>query len=615
MKRQLIIGGRLVDIPDQGGMKAITSIPGWAETFNEENAQGGTQGGLAALVAQSVWATRCITLRANALAAIPWRLVKYIQGANGEEEQEQDESHPLAELLREVGQGSNWADLMRATEWDLCVHGTAYWLKVLSKRGKEIVSLRRLNPVTMSVKKEPDGIAGFEQSIKGHKTPFETEEIVYFHEFHPLDDLGGLSMVSVSRPSIEVEINCDKYLAAFFQNYAVPATYVTTSAQLTEPDWQRAQSRWKRAVGGVTKAFKTIFLDQGLEPKTLGVAPKDQELSVVRQEARRAICAAFGIPPAIAGAWEAANYAASQEQRMSLYQDTEIPRAEYIADVINEELVPYFDPSLKFEFVYDELDVMQEDLAAKAERISKLVQAGVITPSAGARDMGYAEEDFGSGQPTPPMPAPFRAQIEGSDLQAELRRWRRKALRALKATGSAVCGFESQILGGAMKAAILEQLGSAQTPEDIHAIFLVPLTSEPKEAKPISVQPATDPSLVVLFSQALKALADRGDVQIDTGPIAGAIAAIDKRPIELTAKIDSPVTVHVPTPDVLVVNDVQPAKVEPAIEVRAAAAPALVTVVNQPPKLRRRREKQKVQRDRAGAIDGSETAVEYEYEE
>src|SRR3972149_4097228 len=100
--RQLIIGGNLVDLPQSGGFKAIASIPGWAVDYSAAQEAGGQGGSLATLVTQSVWASRCITLRANALAAIPWRLCKYIPCEDGEEEQEQEEFHPLNVLLREV---------------------------------------------------------------------------------------------------------------------------------------------------------------------------------------------------------------------------------------------------------------------------------------------------------------------------------------------------------------------------------------------------------------------------------------------------------------------------------------------------------------------------------
>src|SRR3972149_5022117 len=100
--RQLILGGHLVHLPKSGGFKAFPSIPGGAVDYNAAQEAGGQAGSLATLVTQSVWASRCITLRANALAAIPWRLCKYIPGEDGEEGEEEEEFHPLNVLLREV---------------------------------------------------------------------------------------------------------------------------------------------------------------------------------------------------------------------------------------------------------------------------------------------------------------------------------------------------------------------------------------------------------------------------------------------------------------------------------------------------------------------------------
>ena len=472
-------GVGLTDL-DSGATKAITTIPGWAKDYIEEHSKGPAGlASLAGLVMQSVWATRCIQLRANALAAIPWVLQRDV----GEDVEEIYE-HPLRELLERPDPDTGWADLIRTTEMDMLIYGSAFWVKAANKNQKIITGLRRLNPMTMKVVKDKSGIKGFIQTIDGRENArFDREEAIYFRDPHPVDDLGGLSVTQVCRQAIEVEVNCDRYLASFFDNFAIPAAYISTEQELNQGDWEKMKERFQRLFRGVTKQHKTAFLDRGMEIKAIGGFPKDMALEIIRAEARRSICAGYGVPPAIAGAWEAANYATSVEQRQSLYSDTTCPRADYIASVLNLELVPYFDASIEFAFDYSQLDVMQEDLTAKANRMAVLVNAKIITPLAAAHEMNYADEDV-------PEPAPEWLQlpwnVEGKpedksedkpegpvvdEAKAELRDWRKKALRRVKEGKRPAVAFKSKVIPNSLLQAIYGSLEECKTAEDVSRLF------------------------------------------------------------------------------------------------------------------------------------------------
>jgi hypothetical protein len=58
-------------------------------------------------------------------------------------------------------------------------------------------------------------ISGFVQTLDGkQKETFERDENVYFHEYDPQDDLGGLSATQVAIDAINALTNTKKYIAA-----------------------------------------------------------------------------------------------------------------------------------------------------------------------------------------------------------------------------------------------------------------------------------------------------------------------------------------------------------------------------------------------------------------
>lgn len=625
-KREIWTPGIGLTNLDTGKTKAITTIPGWAKDYIDEHAQGQGMASLAQLVMKSVWATRCIQLRANAIAAIPWVL----QREAGDEVEEVYE-HPLADLLDRPDPDTGWADLIRITEMDMLIYGTAFWVKAAAANQVAVSGLRRLNPLTMSVEKDASGIQGFTQEIEGSKVAdFEREEVIYFRDPHPVDDLGGLSVTSVCRQAIEVEVNCDRYLASFFDNYAIPAAYISTEQELNQGDWEKLKERFRRLFRGVSRQHQTAFLDRGMEIKAIGGFPKDMALEVIRAEARRSICAAYGVPPAIGGAWEAANYATSVEQRQSLYSDTTCPRADYIANVLNLELVPYFDPSITFAFDYSQLDVMQEDLTAKANRMAALVNAKIITPLCAAHEMDYADEDVPEPAPVPEQLKPWVGKPEEipeekpelpdeEDTKAELRSWRRKALKRLKDGKKAAVAFKSKILPASLSQAIFGSLEGCDTPDDVSAVFAAATKNDFAHAAPAGRMDDDDMNektmleFAKIMAEAMRpaqpaqpsVVIHQPNMTMDSEAIADAIKSA-----MLTAREERPVTVNVAAPEVTVAAP--EVRIDNQVNVPEPSTKAAAEVMA--PKLKRSRAKQKVTRSKGGIV-GSEIDTTYEYEE
>ena len=470
--------------------KTTVNIPMWADKMAE-----GEKGLslLAKAYSESVWANRCIAIRANLLASIPW-VIRPI----GDDDNDPLEDHPLVALIQSMDEETNWEDSLRAIESDMDIYGVAYIQKVRANSGADILNLRRLNPITMETKKTVNGIEGFIQTLgdSKQKVEFPREDIIYFREYHPTDDLGGLSMTQVALPSIQALTNTEKYLSAFFENSALPSIIMTTEQDMSEADFSRIQRWWNKTFKGVNKSHQIGFMSNGIKPETISYPLTDLALEQVRETCRRDICGVFGVPPSIAGAWESANYATALEERRSIYTETLIPRARYYASQINGYLVEEVDPTVEFAFLFEELEVMQPDKKADAERLTILVNAKIITPVCAALEMGYSEDDVPEEEEPAPIPEqlkPFAemtpeapekpneplsdekpmedAPSDEGQFKAELRAWKRKALRTYKAEQSASCEFVSEFIPGSLIEAINTQLSAAENTDDINSVF------------------------------------------------------------------------------------------------------------------------------------------------
>jgi len=480
-----IISGRKPPIWLAGQFKGLVSIPGWASGENGSSSP-------SSLYSTSPWAKSCIDLRANALAQIPWGIF--------DDQDEELEDHPLIDLLNRVDTEQNWNDLIRATVCDMLIHGQAFWQKVYGRgvsgniEGTVPIRLKRLNAGTMEVEAGRDGIAGFIQQLDGMRTPFKRGEVVFFRDFDPDNDLGGLSPADVARAAIEIESYADRYLTSFFKNRAVPDVIYSTEQELGDEDYSRLQ-RWFKKFKGVDNAHKSAIMEKGVKATVISFPLTDLALDTVRLEARRSICAVFGVPMSMIGADPSANYATADNERKSLYTEHVLPQAEYLASVINAELVADFDESLMFEWQADELPIMQPDAVSEAQRMGLLVEKGIITPTVAALELGFSEEDVPEKAPVPEGLRPFvggdslprqenpdletgqaevpelpqKAQLD--EMATDLRRWCKKAVARRKAGKSAAVKFESEFIKPELGEAILGQLDDALTADDVRAVF------------------------------------------------------------------------------------------------------------------------------------------------
>lgn len=455
MRKQVSFQLQEMKLPN--GRKAIVSIPSnFRDSVLDRDEPDKEE--LASLYKRSAWAKRCVAIRANTLSSIPWEILQ-------PSEEPVVEDHPLMRLLLEFNPEANWIDAIRACESDLEIYGEAFWLKL----GENALgALMRLNPLTMTVDKDSRGISGFVQKRGAKDEKFEREEVVYFHDYNPTDDLGGLSDTHVAQTYIEAEINTENYVSSFFENYALPAVVFEAGEGMQKEEAEGFLRDFRQKFLGARKQHKA-----GVVPGKPHILTPDLEklaMSEVRQEAIRSICTCYGVHPTMVGGQDAANWKID-ELRQSLYTETILPRAAYIAGVLNAELLAMFPGNLQFRWKIEEIQALQPDRNAESERIRGEIEQGIINIEAAGRELGYPEEDLGEG-PGERQPSPFlSANGHETNFGMHLGRWKAKAMRMLERTGNAQIEYETPAISDAMRGAVYAALGSASNQGDVDRVF------------------------------------------------------------------------------------------------------------------------------------------------
>ena len=420
------------------------------------------------------WVRRCVEVRCNALSAIP---VKYYRGKGSTERQWE------------------YADLMPYLLWmseaALQIYGAGYWLRLANQFGFE-KGYRWLLPATMRpVYDKMRGLTEFERTVNGEKETLSLDSVLYLWTPNLAAEVGpGKGWVSGVLTESTIATHMNKFASEFFQRGAMPGTLLSVEGNPSRDELDRLEQWWRRFLSGVKRAWETVAVKASVKPVVIGYPTDQLAMPELLQAVRQQIAVAAGVPQTMLE--DAANFATAAEHHQAFYSETIVPEATLIEAALNRQV---FEPQgLRVVLDWQSLDIFQEDEAERAAALGQLVTAGIPLDLAMEmlgmdlpNQMTYEQlrerlekekeagraiaQQIASGQQQRDEP---EEKPDPGEQREELRRWQRKALKALKDGKGAAVGFDSDVLSPADQAAIRVRLGAAENEEEVRGAFVPP---------------------------------------------------------------------------------------------------------------------------------------------
>ncbi len=433
MTDKLVTARRAVDLPwiDDGRYYELTTGRGTAQPE----------------IAKSPTAFACMQIRGQELANVPWHIKRNDKILD---------NHPLIDMLKDFGPESNYQRGILYTEIDMLLNGAALWLR-------DVDILKRLDPTTIKVKKTSSGISGFKQTLTlpdgtTEINNFSREEVIYFREYHPEDDLDfGIPVAEVCKKSIKAEIEALLMLEAFFKNDAVPGLVFTSEQDVSEKESRRFLAWWKSKFAGARKKGKVGIVGRGLKPTVVGTNMREAAVRELMEHVTGDICKAMRVDPILVGGNVSATYENLNESRKFLIEDVIMPRAIEYQNVINQDLVKFVDSSVEFAFAFDEMQILQEDATSKSARLQAAYTMGLIDDDYFREEMGY-----------PATAKPKEEPDKGEEAESKMEK---KAVKAFLRGESPAVPFESAYITPDRMYQLRGRLSNAKTEEAIRACF------------------------------------------------------------------------------------------------------------------------------------------------
>jgi HK97 family phage portal protein len=373
---------------------------------------------------------RCVSIIANTMGMLPWRVYKR-EGEAGERET-MEADHPVDVLLSRTP--NRWQTPYQFKRWlgvCQCLRGNAY-VFVVRKNGVP-VELVPLHPDCMNVEQVGDFDVRYRySSFYGGQQLFDSSEILHFYTLS-LNGLWGLSPIAAARQAVGVSLAAEKFGARHFGKGVRPtgALKLPVGTTLSDEAIVRLREDIQNVLGGIDNSHKVALLEQGLEWQSLSMTAEEAQYIEARRFQGGDICKFFGIPPFLVGDIEKQTSWGSgiESQGIGFVVYTMQPWLVASQDTANARLFVPGDEDDRFTR-FDTDSLTRADIGTLSTALKTQIDAGIINPNEARHRLGLNPRTDGAGDDfvvpgksidskggQPGAPAPARSK-QGGDQNA-----------------------------------------------------------------------------------------------------------------------------------------------------------------------------------------------------
>jgi len=476
---------------------------------------------------QNSWIYQAVGFKAGSIASS--RL--YVAQDTGKVEGDATpiKAHPLMEIMRKpnplMGRGYLW----RYTHWWLDLAGNSYWFLAPDADG----NLAEIWPLPANIVNPMPGdnnqmIAYYEYTPNGQYYRISPEYVCHFRYPNPLDYFRGLSPLVAAMLPADADSAMAAWNGAFFgADNVMPSAVVNLSSGSPEtpidPQDVEAVKEQLETEFAAGKRRTVVTGAFGMAVQLLGWNARDMDFLAGRTFSKDEIFGDLGLPPGMLD--KNATEANATVMANAYKENTLWPLlCDIYADTITAQvLVPWYadDQVAAFEDIrpVNKAQLLQE-ATASAQDMTRKERRGRywnLEPLGDERDneIPGAQPTYGAQPAAPDAPfigapdGPYKAGLSNplaglppaarslpAEALADLRRWRRLALKAL-GTGKAPADidFRSPHLPAPLRADLREALADAAAADQVRAVFDEVIQGSTKAAPQVGkpLLPGDDP--------------------------------------------------------------------------------------------------------------------------
>lgn len=418
---------------------------------------------------QNSWVFTAIGMIAREVGAVT---LEVVQQTGNDEEPVAIQNHPMEQLLRRPNPFFGRSFLWQYLIYWLQLSGDAYWFVSCDQAGRPV----ELWPLPSRDVEVVPGYAErfidyYEYTANGILYRLPAEYVVHFRLTNPFDIFRGLSPLVAAILPADADSAMARWNGTFFgRDNVMPSAIINLSSG--DPDIAIDPAdldRLKTDLRGEYQASmrKTaITTANAVSAVLLGWNPKDMDFIAGRQFTKEEIYAIFGIPGGLLdkNATEANATVADQVFK----EKTIWPLLCLLAEQITAQLViPFY--AVDHEAVFEDIRPVNREL-----ELREVQAAGPYLTIDEVRQKYWKLDALPNGdgmQRAGQSAAPGMLPFDFGAMRTDLRKWRDKAVKALRNGGLADVPFESDFIPDDIAEHVRQHLEQVTTPDEVKAVF------------------------------------------------------------------------------------------------------------------------------------------------
>jgi HK97 family phage portal protein len=181
----------------------------------------------------------------------------------------------------------------------------------------------------------------------------------------------GLSPVRSAWRQVLTHNEGARWNYALLKNSARPSGVLTAEGDLTEEQIIQLREQMGEFYGGARNSGKPAVLANGLKWQELSLSPIDMAYLEGKNSVARDICLALGVPPLLLHIPGDTTYNNVEQAKLSLYEETILPKANHLIDELNRWLCPDFDDNVELYIDVDAVQALEPRRQAKWNSVAK----------------------------------------------------------------------------------------------------------------------------------------------------------------------------------------------------------------------------------------------------
>ena len=332
------------------------------------------------------------------------------------------EDHPLQSLITHPNEWQDYNSWLYNILVEFSLMGNSI---IWFNKSKGQVYVIPAEKVTMEFNKKGE----LEKYVLNESTEYEAlnavaeypaEEVIHVRRPNPSSLLWGLSPFVPGRKSVLFNRYSQDYLNAFYQKGATPGMAIQMTKEANENSALRLLRSFEMAYTGRRNQRRTLILPKGTEAKTLMHSISDQQLPVMIERNMEKIINLLGVPKHSLSLAQTGSLGSEEHKQALKYLWTSrlIPILKKIAGSFNLFFAAQLGEGFRFEFNFENINVLQEDQLRKTQLAKEMKEIFTINEIR-ERVFDAPPLDGGDKLPGEQMPqVPFQFSLPNTEEKA-----------------------------------------------------------------------------------------------------------------------------------------------------------------------------------------------------